>query len=151
MLNSGRKVNAISSNFAQKLDFYIQKINVIVQKINSSSLNTLEIVIANFQIENKVGRPRFFKKIFLVADTQFKMILKIFFLKINNANISFDKKILMWRFYIINKTLPITKQIQLIDLKKFIIIALNTYIKTFIIYIAIKKKKRYQFILEKQA
>ena len=43
----------------------------------------------------------------------------------------------MWKFYIINKALLITKQIQIINLKEFVIAALNADSKTFVIYIAI--------------
>ena len=53
------------------------------------------MVIANFKVEDRVGRPKFFQKIFLVANTLFEVILKMLFLKINNANILFDKKILI--------------------------------------------------------
>ena len=49
------------------------------------------MVIADFQIKDKVGRPRFFQETFLVANTKFEIILKIFFLKINNVNMSFNK------------------------------------------------------------
>ena len=53
------------------------------------------MVIANFQIENKVGRPKFFQKTFLVADTKFELVLGMFFLKISNANILFGEEIFM--------------------------------------------------------
>ena len=52
------------------------------------------MVIANFQIEDKIGRPRFFQEIFLVVDTKIEIVLLIFFLKISNANVLFNKKIL---------------------------------------------------------
>ena len=49
-------------------------------------------MIVDFQIKNKVDRYRFFKKIFLVANIKFKVMLKIFFLKISNKDILFDEK-----------------------------------------------------------
>ena len=52
------------------------------------------MIIAYFLIENKVNRPRFFQKAFLIADTKFEIILGILFLKLSNANISFGEKIL---------------------------------------------------------
>ena len=52
------------------------------------------MVIADFQVENKASRPRFFQEIFLVADTKFEVILGMFFLKISNADVSFGEKIL---------------------------------------------------------
>ena len=42
-------------------------------------------MIANIQIENKVSRPRFFMKIYLVAGTKFEIILGMLFLKLSNA------------------------------------------------------------------
>ena len=53
------------------------------------------MVIADFQVENKANKPKFFQEIFLIADTKFEMILKMLFLKISNANVSFGKKILI--------------------------------------------------------
>ena len=53
-----------------------------------------KIVIADFQMEDKIDKPRFFQKIFLVTNAKFQVILRIFFLKINNIDILFDKKIL---------------------------------------------------------
>lgn len=49
-------------------------------------------MIADFQIEDKTSKPKFFQKILLIADTKFEMILGMFFLKINHADISFGKK-----------------------------------------------------------
>ena len=60
----------------------------------------------------------------------------MFFLKISNANVLFDKKLFMWKFYITNKTLLITKQMQLIDLKKFVIKTLDMSSKIFVMHIA---------------
>ena len=53
---------------AQKLGLYIWKINVGAQKINSFIFEIFEIVIADFQEEDKGNKPRFFLKIFLVAN-----------------------------------------------------------------------------------
>ena len=52
------------------------------------------MIITDFQVKDKAGKSRFFQKIFLVADIKFEMILEMFFLKLNNANVSFDKKTL---------------------------------------------------------
>ena len=49
------------------------------------------MVIAYFQVENKGGRPRFFQETFLVADTKFKVVLGMLFLKISNANVAFSE------------------------------------------------------------
>ena len=49
------------------------------------------MIIADFQIGKKANRPRFFQEIFLVANTQFEVILEMLFLKISNADVSFGE------------------------------------------------------------
>ena len=61
------------------------------------------------------------------------------FLKISNANIAFGKKTLTWKSYTTRKALPITKQVQLVDLKEFVIVAFYADSKTFVAYIAIRE------------
>ena len=95
------------------------------------------MIIADFQVEDKANRPRFFQDIFLVANTKFEVILGMLFLKLNNANMSFGKGALMWRTYITNKAFSTIKQVQIIDKKDFIILALDANSKTFVIYVAI--------------
>ena len=72
-----------------------------------------------------------------MADIKFEVILGMLFLKISNVNMLFDKKTLMWRTYTTNKALSIIKQVQIVDLKKFVIAALNIDSKIFVMYMAI--------------
>ena len=72
-----------------------------------------------------------------MTDIKFEIILEMFFLKLNNTNILFDKKILIWRTYITNKALSTIKQVQIIDKKDFVIMTLDTNNKTFVILVAI--------------
>ena len=65
------------------------------------------------------------------------MILGMLFLKISNVDMSFGKKTLTWRTYTTNKNLPITKQVQIINLKKFVIVALDINNEIFVVYMAI--------------
>ena len=67
------------------------------------------MVIADFQVEDKGGRPRFFQKTFLVADTKFEMVLGMLFLKISNANVIFGEETLTWKFYTTKKALLTTE------------------------------------------
>ena len=60
LLNSCSKVNAMSLAFTRKLSLHIRKTNVRAQKIDGSILKTFEMVIADFQIEDKGGRSKFF-------------------------------------------------------------------------------------------
>ena len=80
--------------YIEKLSFKTRKINVKTQKIDGSVLEIFRMVIADFQVENKGSRPKFFQKTFLVADIKFEVILGLLFLKISNADMSFGKKTL---------------------------------------------------------
>ena len=94
MLDRESKFNTINSDFAWKLGFKIWKTNVEAQNIDGFVLETFKIIIADFQIKDKISRPRFFQEIFLVADTKFEVILRILFFKFSNADILFCKKTL---------------------------------------------------------
>ena len=65
-----------------------------------------------------------------------KVVLRMPFFILNNANIQFAKKELTWRFYTAAEALPTTKQIELIDKKEFAKAALYEKSKTFVVYIA---------------
>lgn len=43
-----------------KLDFNVQSIDVKAQKIDDSTLKTFGIILADFQVDNKLGRSQFF-------------------------------------------------------------------------------------------
>ena len=53
------------------------------------------MLITNFQIKDKVGRPKLFQKIFLITNNKFEVILEMFFLKIGNTDILFSEKTLI--------------------------------------------------------
>ena len=50
----------MSLAYVKKLGLKTWKTNVRAQKIDGSTLETFEILIANFQLKDKVGRLRFF-------------------------------------------------------------------------------------------
>ena len=60
LIDSESEINAISPAYAKKLGFQIRKTDVGAQKIDRSSLNTFGMVIAGFQIQDKLGRAKFF-------------------------------------------------------------------------------------------
>ena len=120
-----------------KLGLKIRKTNVRAQKIDYSALETFVMIIADFVIEDKASRPRFFQKTFIVADIKFEVILGISFFKISNVDVSFGKKTLTWKIYTTNKTLPTIKQVQIVDSKEFVIMALDIEGKTFVMHVAI--------------
>ena len=109
------------------------------------------MVNADFQVEDKGGRPKFFQKTFLVANTKFKMVLKMPFLKISNADIAFNKGTLTWKLYTTNKALPTIKRVQLVNPKKFVIAALDVDSETFIIYVAVRKQEEMAMDSDKKA
>ena len=97
------------------------------------------MVIADFQVEERGGKPRFFQETFLVADTQFEVYLRMFFLKISNADVSFGEGTLIWKLYTTIIFLPTTKQVQLVNPNKFVIVALDVDSETFVVHVAIWK------------
>ena len=99
------------------------------------------MVIADFQMEDKSGRLRFFQEIFLVADTKFEVILGMPFLKLSNADVSFCEGILTRKSYTTNKALPTTKRVQLVDPKEFVIAALDADSETFVVHVAIRERE----------
>ena len=62
-----------------------------MQKIDRSSLDIFGMVIANFQIQDKLVKARFFRKTFSVADTRMDIVFGIPFLTFNNADIRFGE------------------------------------------------------------
>ncbi len=68
----------------------ISKTKVETQKIDSTILETQEIVISTFSMFNKDGRERFFEKSFLLANIKSDIILEILFLTMSNTVIDFQ-------------------------------------------------------------
>ena len=151
LFNSSSEVNVMNPDFARKLGLKVWKTNVGAQKIDGSALETFGMVIADFQMKDKASRPRFFQKTFLVTDTKFEVILGMFFLKISNADVSFGKKTLTWRIHTTNEALSTTKQVQIVDPKKFVIAALDVDSKTFVVHVAIREREEMPVHSKKQA
>ena len=141
----------MNPDYARKLGLKIRRTNIGVQKIDGSALETFGMVIADFQVEDKANRPRFFQETFLVADTKFEVILRMPFLKISNADVSFGKGILTWKTYITNKALLTTKQVQIINKKDFVIAALDANSETFVVHMAIREQERMPVHFKRQA
>ena len=92
LINSGSEVNAMTPAYALKLGLKVHTTNVGAQKINGSTLETFRIVLASFQVEDKLGRTRYFQETFLLADISVEVVLGMPFLTLSNANIQFTKK-----------------------------------------------------------
>ena len=141
----------MSPAYAKRLGLKTWKINIGTQKIDASALETFGIVIIDFQVEDKGGRPRFFQKAFLVANTKFEVVLRMPFLKISNANTVFGEGTLMWRSYTTNKALPTTEQVQLVDLKEFVIVALDADNEIFVVHVLVQKREEMAMDPDKKA
>ena len=151
LLDRSSEVNAMGPAFAWKLGLHICKTNVGAQKIDGSALKTFGMVITDFQVKDKVGRPRFFQKTFWVADTKFEVVLEMLFLKISNTDVAFGERTLTRKSYTTNKALSTTEQVQLVNLKEFVIAALNADSKTFVMHVAICEQEEMAMDLNKKA
>lgn len=60
LINSNSKVNAIILAYALKLGLKICRTNVKAQKITGFIFKIFEIVLARFQVEDRLGRVWFF-------------------------------------------------------------------------------------------
>ena len=60
LLDSKSEINVIIPAYAAHLGLKVKMTNVGVQKINRSLLATYTMVIAAFQVVNKLGCPQFF-------------------------------------------------------------------------------------------
>ena len=87
LIDSGSEVNAMTPAYAKQLGLQVRKTDVGAQKIDGSSLRTFGMVIAGFQIEDKLGRARFFQESFLLAITSMEVVLGMSFLALGNADI----------------------------------------------------------------
>ena len=93
------------------------------------------MVLANFQVEDKLGRTRFFQETFLLADISAEVVLGMPFLTLSNADVQFVEKELTWRSYTTAEALPITKRVELINKKEFAKAALDEKSKTFVVHV----------------
>ena len=87
LLNSKSEVNVMTLVYTTQLGLKVQKTNIVIQKIDKSLLKTYSIVIAAFQILNKLRRFWFFQKTFLLTDISVKVVFGIPFLTFSNADI----------------------------------------------------------------
>lgn len=64
LINLGSKINAMRPSFAQELSFQVCWTNIGAQKINGSKLETFNIVIAFFLVDDKIKNPASLEKVF---------------------------------------------------------------------------------------
>ena len=136
LIDSGSEVNAMTPAYAKQLGLRTRRTDVGAQKIDGSLLATYGMVIAAFQVKDKLGRARFSQETFLLADTSMEVVLGMPFLTFNNANIQFAEKELTWRSYTAEEALPTTRRVELINKKEFAKAALDENIEAFMVYVS---------------
>ena len=92
LIDLGSKVIAMTLAYAKKLGFQVRKTDFRAQKIDGSLLWTFRMVIAGFQIEDKLSRVWFFQESFLLAETSMEVVLAMPFLAFNIADMQFAQK-----------------------------------------------------------
>ena len=92
LIDSGSEVNAMTPAYASKLGLRVCHTDIGAQKIDGSTLQTFGMVLANFRMEDKLGRTRFFQETFLLADISAEVVLGMPFLTLSNANVQFEEK-----------------------------------------------------------
>ena len=92
MINSKSEVNAITLTFAVKLGLVILKTDFGSQKIDGLLLVTYGMILADFSVQDKLGKVQFFEKTFLLANTSIKMVLKMLFLTFSDVDMQFGEK-----------------------------------------------------------
>ena len=94
------------------------------------------MVIAAFQIINKLGRSWFFQKTLLLADISRKVVLGMPFFIFSNVDVQFAEKGLTWRTFTTKKALSTTCQVAIIDWKEFATAVLDENIESFVVHVS---------------
>ena len=89
MIDSRSEINAIHLSFVKQLSFPIRPIDVRAQKIDGTTLDTYEMVVAAFSVVDKANRVRFFEETFLVTNVSPKVVLGMFFLTLSGTDVDF--------------------------------------------------------------
>ena len=87
LLDSGSEVNAMTPAYAAHLGPKVRMTDVGAQKIDESSLAIYNMVIATFEVVDKLGYFRFFQETFLLIDINMKVVLGMPPLIFSNAHI----------------------------------------------------------------
>ena len=130
------EVNAMTMAYTSKLGFKVHHTNVGAQMINSSNPKTFGMILAKFQLEDKLKKARFFQETCLLPNISVEIFLGMPFLTLSNPNVQFVKKEFTWKFFIIAKTLPTTKWVELINKKEFAKVAFDEKSKILVVYVA---------------
>ena len=70
-----------------------------------------------------------------MANVSPEVVLGMFFLTLSGADVDFLDRDLWWRTYTIEKALPTTIRVELVEKKEFAAIALDSEYETFVVYV----------------
>ena len=92
LIDSNSEVNAMTPAYTSRLGLRVYRTNIGAQKIDGTTLETFGMVLASFQMEDKLGKIWFFQETFLLADINMEVILGMPFLTFSNADVQFVEK-----------------------------------------------------------
>ena len=113
LIDSKSEVNAIHLSFVKQLGLSIRPTDVEAQKIDGTTLDTHEMVVAIFSVVDKANRVRFFEETFLVANVSPEIVFGIPFLTLNGADVDFSGQKLQWKTYTTEEVFSTTKHVEL--------------------------------------
>ena len=135
LFDSSSEVNAIYTTFTRKLRLPIRPTDIGAQKIDSTMLDTFEMVVSAFSMMYKANRVRFFEKTFLVANVSLEVVFGMLFLTLSGVKIDFSGRELRWKTYTTEETLLITRHVELVGKKEFAAAALDPEYETYVVHI----------------
>ena len=126
----------MTSAYISKLGLQARHTNIGAQKIDGFNLQMFVMVLADFQVEDKLGKARFFQETFILADISVEVVLGMLFLTFSNVDVQFVEKELTWKSYTTAIALPTTKWVELINKKEFAKTELDGNSETFVVHVA---------------
>ena len=92
LIDSGSEFNTMTLAYVLRLGLQAHHTNTRAQKIDRSIFQMFGMVLADFQVKDKLGKARFFQETFLLADICAKVVLGMLFLILSNVNVQFVEK-----------------------------------------------------------
>ena len=77
----------MTPTFVVKLGLVTRKTNIDAQKIDSSPLVTYRMVLADFLVQDKLGKVWFFEETFLLADISMEVVLRMPFFTLSDTDV----------------------------------------------------------------
>lgn len=138
-MDSSSDVNAVNSQSVAKLNLSIPSTSMDARKFDCFVVKTCKMIIARFSIQNKFGKICVFEKSFLLAYTSIKVVLRMFFLTLNNSDIQFEDGIFTWTFCGTTKAFHKVKHVELTNNHEFAPTALDKNSDTFVLHFSVLK------------